>query len=64
MGEDEVKENNNHQHSVSAETLLQQIKQLHSILELETVRLTGGEPLLYHELVPLIKGIKELGIKN
>ncbi len=62
MGEDEVKENNLHQHPVTAETLLQQIKQLHAILNLETVRLTGGEPLLYHELVPLIKGIKQLGI--
>jgi GTP 3',8-cyclase len=62
MGEDEVKENNLHQHPVSAETLLQQIQQLHSILDIETVRLTGGEPLLYHELVPLIKGIKQIGI--
>ena len=64
MGEDEVKENNLHQHPVSAETLLQQIQQLHEILNLETVRLTGGEPLLYHELVPLIKGIKQLGIQK
>ena len=64
MGEDEVKENNNHQHSVSAEILLEQIQQLHSILQLETVRLTGGEPLLYHELVVLIKGIKQMGISK
>ncbi len=62
MGEDEVKENNQHQHPASAETLLQQIQQLHSILNLETIRLTGGEPLLYHELVPLIKGIQQMGI--
>ncbi|MES2849184.1 MAG: radical SAM protein [Bacteroidota bacterium] len=62
MGEDEVKENNLHQHPVSAETLLAQIQQLHSILNLETIRLTGGEPLLYHELVPLIKGIRQMGI--
>jgi cyclic pyranopterin phosphate synthase len=62
MGEDEVKENNNHQHPVSAETLLQQIQQLHSVLNLETIRLTGGEPLLYHELVALIKGVKQTGI--
>ena len=64
MGEDEVKENNNHQHSVSAEILLEQIQQLHSILQLETVRLTGGEPLLYHELAVLIKGIKQMGISK
>ena len=62
MGEDEVKENNNHQHTVSVQTLLQQIQQLHSILNLETIRLTGGEPLLYHELVALIKGIRQIGI--
>lgn len=62
MGEDEVKENNIHQHPVSAEVLLKQINQLHSVLKLETVRLTGGEPLLYHELPALIKGIKESGI--
>lgn len=64
MGEDEVKENNHHQHPVSAEALLRQIKQLHDVLDLETVRLTGGEPLLYHELVPLIKGIQQIGIKK
>lgn len=62
MGEDEVKENNVQQHPVSAAVLLQQIQQLHSLLQLETVRLTGGEPLLYHELVPLLKGISEMGI--
>lgn len=62
MGEDEVKENNVQQHPVSAGVLLQQVKQLHDILQLETIRLTGGEPLLYHELLPLIKGIVEMGI--
>ncbi len=64
MGEDEVKENNLHQHTVSAADLLTQIEQLHKVLELETVRLTGGEPLLYHELVSLIKGIHDIGISN
>lgn len=62
MGEDEVKENNVHQHPVSAAILLQQVRQLHAVLQLETIRLTGGEPLLYHELVPLIKGIQDMGI--
>jgi GTP 3',8-cyclase len=64
MGEDEVKENNVQQHPVSANSLLQQVKQLHEVLQLETIRLTGGEPLLYHELIPLIKGIGELGIQK
>lgn len=62
MGEDEVKENNLHQHTTPAAVLLDQIKKLHSVLDLETIRLTGGEPLLYHELIPLIEGINQLGI--
>lgn len=62
MGEDEVKENNVHQHPAPAASLLQQIQQLHQVLELNTIRLTGGEPLLYHELIPLISGIKKAGI--
>lgn len=64
MGEDEVKENNQHQHTAQAVDLLQTIAQLHQALQLTTIRLTGGEPLLYHELVPLIKGIRGLGINN
>lgn len=62
MGDDEVKENNLHQHPQPSHILLQQIKHLHNLLALETVRLTGGEPLLYHELVPLLKGLKDMGI--
>lgn len=64
MGEDEVKENNLHQHLAPADFLLQQIKKLHDVLNLDTIRLTGGEPLLYHELTELIKGIKKLGIEK
>lgn len=64
MGEDEVKENNTHEHIAPAQQLLQTIQQLHKVLALETVRLTGGEPLLYHELIPLIKGIKQAGISK
>ncbi|MBL0355870.1 MAG: radical SAM protein [Chitinophagaceae bacterium] len=64
MGEDEVKENNLHQHPAPAAILLQQIQQLHSVLNLETIRLTGGEPLLYHELTELIKGIAATGISK
>ena len=63
MGEDEVKENNALQHSVSANTLLQQIQQLHSALQLETVRLTGGEPLLY-DLKPLTKTLQQAGFRT
>lgn len=41
---------------------IQIIKSLHNILNLQTIRLTGGEPLLYKSLVPLVQAIKEAGI--
>ena len=62
MGEDEVKTNNQHEIATSPEILLKTISQLHGLLDLNTVRLTGGEPLLYHGLIPLINGIREIGI--
>jgi cyclic pyranopterin phosphate synthase len=34
------------------------------MLQLETIRLTGGEPTLYRELVPLIEGIRATGIQK
>lgn len=42
--------------------LLHIIRQLHETLQLRTIRLTGGEPLLYHNLVPVIEGITKMGI--
>lgn len=50
--------------SLSVEQYLQAIGKLHQILGLETIRLTGGEPTLYRELVPLVQGISQLGIEN
>jgi len=43
---------------------VQLISAMHSILGLKSIRLTGGEPLLYGELIPLIKEIKALGIDD
>lgn len=40
------------------------ISAMHSILNLKSIRLTGGEPLLYDELIPLIQQIKTLGIDD
>ncbi len=60
MGEDDITEHT----SIEANNLLDTVKKLHNVLKLETIRLTGGEPLLYHDLVPVIKGIKQLGIED
>jgi cyclic pyranopterin phosphate synthase len=63
-GEDELKESNRstaHPH-LPVSDLLGIIERLHGKLQLETIRLTGGEPLLYHELVALIGGIRSIGI--
>jgi len=38
------------------------IGKLHSILSLETIRLTGGEPTLYHDLVPLVQELQTLNM--
>lgn len=50
--------------TLCAEDLLQRISYLHQHLQLETVRLTGGEPTLYHQLTDIIAGIKTIGINN
>jgi cyclic pyranopterin phosphate synthase len=44
--------------------LLEIIGKLHSDLQFDTVRLTGGEPLLYTNLTEVIEGIKALGIRE
>ena len=40
------------------------ISALHHTLSLDTIRLTGGEPLLYKPLLPLIEGIRNIGLKK
>ena len=49
-------------HQSGAQELLPIIKKLDDVLQLETIRLTGGEPLLYHDLIHLVEGIKSIGI--
>src|SRR3984957_17009375 len=53
-----------HSGSLAARELLEIIRRLHEQLDLGTVRLTGGEPLLYSELVGLVKGLRSLGISR
>lgn len=65
-GNDDSKENYKSAkgQSLPAGDLLKLIAKLHERLELTTVRLTGGEPLLYRELPELVKGIRDLGIEE
>lgn len=42
--------------------LVDTIKRIHALVALETIRLTGGEPLLYADLLPLVRDLKSLGI--
>jgi len=47
---------------LSVPALLEIIGRLHGQLGLGTIRLTGGEPLLYPGLAALVRGIRDLGI--
>lgn len=49
---------------ITNEQYVKIISSLHNILEFDTVRLTGGEPLLYKQLIPLVKGVKDLGVNE
>jgi cyclic pyranopterin phosphate synthase len=49
---------------LNPEDFVQLISAMHSILNLKSIRLTGGEPLLYGGLIPLIRQIKALGIDD
>jgi len=63
MADTDTKVSNHHQKTnISASELLRIIGYLHQELNLETIRLTGGEPLLYHDLIPVVAGIKAMGI--
>ncbi|AHM62064.1 GTP cyclohydrolase subunit MoaA [Flammeovirgaceae bacterium 311] len=46
------------------QNFLDHISKLHKELDLETIRLTGGEPLLYHDLPLLVEGIRAMGIPD
>src|SRR5882757_3959873 len=50
--------------AISVPALLAIIERLHGQLGLSTIRLTGGEPLLYKGLVELIAGIRAIGIRD
>jgi len=62
LGEKNVNKKNGN--VLNVENLTIAVRTLHDILQLNTVRLTGGEPLLYPELIPFIKAIKKINIPN
>jgi GTP 3',8-cyclase len=64
MGDEEVKGMNKGAANTSLplEKLLDIINSLHDQLQLETIRLTGGEPLLYPYLKEVVAGVKQMGI--
>ena len=64
MGEEDVKVHNSSANSLPVKDLLRIIHQLHQQLQLNVVRLTGGEPLLYPHLLEIIKEVKRLGIRD
>jgi GTP 3',8-cyclase len=49
---------------LEAPELLAVIRRLHEQLGLETVRLTGGEPLLYPKLTDVVAGLRSMGIRR
>jgi len=65
-GTEDLKENHQltKEQGLSVDELTAIIAQLHTALELETVRFTGGEPLLYKDVVKIVKSVKQLGISN
>ena len=60
--DDETTNHGGSEKRMPVENLLEQIARVHSVLQLETIRLTGGEPLLYPGLVQVIEGINAIGI--
>jgi cyclic pyranopterin phosphate synthase len=63
-GEEELKQANSAHEALAVGDLLAIIRRLHDQLQLENIRLTGGEPLLYPGLAGLIRGIREAGIPS
>ncbi|MDF2454945.1 MAG: cyclohydrolase subunit MoaA [Cytophagaceae bacterium] len=50
--------------ALTVDQLLRTVSELKTLLPLETIRLTGGEPTLFKELVPLMEGLSKMGISS
>jgi GTP 3',8-cyclase len=64
QGDDDHKELPIPSSPLSLEQLVHTVAALTKILPIDTIRLTGGEPTLFKELIPLIKALNDLGITN
>ncbi len=65
-GSDEIRHNTASavERALSPKQLLSIISKLHRQLNLEVIRFTGGEPLLYPHLPEIVAGTKALGVKE
>ena len=65
-GKEELAENakSTKEKGLSVEELVTIIAQLHQKLNLEVVRFTGGEPLLYRNLDQIVGAVRDLGIRS
>ena len=65
-GNEELRENylSSKELSLNNNQLIQAILNLHQVLQLNTIRFTGGEPLLYKPLPELVSAVKDAGIEH
>lgn len=49
---------------VSVEKLIDIVRHIHQLSPLDTIRLTGGEPTLFQNLIPFIEALIAIGIKD
>lgn len=65
-GQDELRNNYMLQEAgaLPASEMLEIISRLHRQLDLHTLRLTGGEPLLYKDLALIVAGARQIGIRD
>lgn len=49
---------------LSVDEFIRLIEAVHRLTALKSIRLTGGEPLLYRDLLPLVREIRNLGIED
>lgn len=64
QGEEVRKDQSEINTALTVEQLLRTVAELKTLLPLETIRLTGGEPTLFKELVPLIQGLNKMGLSS